>query len=268
MRGILSSAQFCDTCGPMARSVEDVALLLDAISGYDRFDIASIDHPKEDYRTLMRRPVSGLRMGIPRKPYFDDLDPEIEKSIEAALKALGTLTHSIKDVALPPLDDFFELESAEFSAYHHRLQRQGYAELYRKFKPDLLIENSASPSEKCNETLDAYVQGRWDLEQLRRTADQVFADFDVVVLPTVKFMPPRIEDVLKYGETGPKGRTLWKNTRPFNIYGWPAISLPCGFSSSGVPIGLMIAGPKFSEGKLLALAHAYERGFIGPSRRS
>jgi aspartyl-tRNA(Asn)/glutamyl-tRNA(Gln) amidotransferase subunit A len=267
-RGIMSGRQSFDTCGPMARSVEDVALLLDAISGYDALDIASVDHPKESYRTLMRQPVSGLRVGIPRKPYFDDVDLEINKSIEAALKVVGTLTHSNKEVELPPIDLFSEVEDAEFAAYHHHLQRQGYAELYRKFNPDFLAENSALPSEKCNEALDAYVLRRWDLEQLRRTADQVFSDFDVVVLPTMKFMPPRIDDVLKSGETNAKGQTLWENTRPFNIYGWPAISLPCGFSSSGMPIGLMIAGPKFSEGRLLALAYAYERGFIERSQRS
>lgn len=263
IRGILSNWPSKDTCGPMARSVEDVALLLHAIAGYDRLDIFSIDHPKEDYRTLMRHTVSGLRVGIPRKPYFDELDPEIEKSIEAALKVIGTLTHSIKDVALPPVGDFASVDSAEIFASHHRLQRQGYAELYRKFSPDLLIENCAHPSEKCNEALDAYVQGRWDLELLRRTADQVFSDFDVVALPTMKFMPPRIEDVLEHGETTPKGQVAYENTAPFNSYGWPAISLPCGFSSSGMPIGLMIAGPKFSEGRLLALAYAYEQGFDG-----
>jgi aspartyl-tRNA(Asn)/glutamyl-tRNA(Gln) amidotransferase subunit A len=262
MRGILSSSRSFDTCGPMARSVEDVALLLDAIAGYDPLDIASAEHSKESYRTSMRQAVSGLRVGIPRNPYFDDLDPEIEKSIEAALKVLGTLTHGIKDVALPAVDERarLEVEGAEYVAYHHLLQRQGYAGLYRKFRPDLLIENRALPAEKCHEALDAYVQRRWDLELLRRTADQVFADFDVVALPTMKFMPPRIEDVLKHGRnTGPKGQTLYENTAPFNWYGWPAISLPCGFSSSAVPIGLMIAGPKFSEGKLLALAHAYEQ---------
>jgi len=269
MRGIMSSSRSLDTCGPMARSVEDVALLLDAVSGYDVLDIVSADHPKENYRASMRRPVSELRVGIPRKPYFDDLDPEIEKSIEAALDVLGTLAHSMKDVALPSVDEEarVKVEGAEFLAFHHRLQQSGYAELYRKLKPELLIENSSTPPGKEGEALDAYVLSRWDQEQRRRAADQVFSDFDVVALPTMKFMPPRIEDVLRHGRKGPKGQTLYENTAPFNSYGWPAISLPCGFSSSGLPIGLMIAGPKFSEAKLLALAYAYEQARIGGSPR-
>jgi aspartyl-tRNA(Asn)/glutamyl-tRNA(Gln) amidotransferase subunit A len=243
----------------MARTVEDAALLLDAIAGYDLLDIASVEHPKESYAASLRQPVSALRVGIPRSPYFDDLDPEIEKSIEAALKVIATLTHGIKDVALPSVGDLASLEIAEFLAYHHRLQRQGHAELYRKFKPELLIENSARSATECNDALDAYVLGRWDLEQFRRSAGRVFSDIDVLALPTMKSMPPRIEDVLKHGETSPSWAALWENTRPFNIYGWPAISLPCGFSSSGVPIGLMIAGPRFSEAKLLALAYAFEK---------
>lgn len=268
MRGILSSSRSFDTCGPMARSVEDVAMLFDAIVGYDPLDIASSDRPPENYRTLMQQPVSGLRVGIPRKPYFDGLDPEIGKSVEAALHALGALTRSVKDIELPPASDHI-LEVAEYFAYHHRLQQQGYVEQYRKFRPDLLIENREwPPAEKCGETLDAYVQGRWDLEQLRRTADRAFADFDVVALPTMKYMPPRVAEVLKNGEAGPNGQTLFMNTRPFNVYGWPAIALPCGFSSSGLPIGLMIAGPKFSEGKLLALAYAYEQRFLSRARQS
>jgi aspartyl-tRNA(Asn)/glutamyl-tRNA(Gln) amidotransferase subunit A len=257
MRGILSGYRSFDTCGPMARSVEDVALLLDAITGFDALDMTSIDHPRENYRTAMGRPVSELRIGVPRKPYFDDLDPEVEKSVETALKILGTLTHSIKDAVLPPMLDFSALENAdtEIFAHNHHLRPQDFARLDRKLAPDSVTESPARP-QKCVETMDTYVQKRWQFERVRSTADQAFSAFDVVALPTMKRMPRRIEDVLEHGDDA---ATLIQNTKIFNIYGWPAISLPCGFSSVGVPIGLMIGGPKFSEGKLLALAHAYEQ---------
>lgn len=105
----------------------------------------------------------------------------------------------------------------------------------------------------------AYIRGRWELERIRRTIDRAFADVDLVVLPARRVLAPRLADFAKnlYDST-PKDPSI-ANFDAFNVYGIPAVSVPCGFSKGGLPIGLMIAGPHFSEGKVLALANAYEQ---------
>jgi aspartyl-tRNA(Asn)/glutamyl-tRNA(Gln) amidotransferase subunit A len=106
-----------------------------------------------------------------------------------------------------------------------------------------------------------YVQGLAALQRLRRTADAVFIDFDVLVMPTMKALPPTIETAMR-AESSPdiEDRPLFSidNTLTFNRLGLPALTVPCGFSSEGLPIGLMICGPRYSEGRLLALGAAYE----------
>jgi aspartyl-tRNA(Asn)/glutamyl-tRNA(Gln) amidotransferase subunit A len=104
-----------------------------------------------------------------------------------------------------------------------------------------------------------YIRGRWRLELLRRTIDDAFKDVDLVVLPTRRRTPRTVDAALKREETDVPRNPELENTGAFNVYGIPAISIPCGFTSKGLPVGLMIAGPRFSEGKVLAFAHAFEQ---------
>jgi len=104
-----------------------------------------------------------------------------------------------------------------------------------------------------------YIRGRWKLETIRRAIDDAFRDFDLAVLPTRRRTPRTVEAAIKREESDKPRNPELENTGPFNVYGIPAISIPCGFTSGGLPVGLMIAGPRFSEGKVLALAHAYEQ---------
>ncbi len=114
--------------------------------------------------------------------------------------------------------------------------------------------------EPCSEKIADYINSSWELTRIRRTIDDAFTDFDLVALPTMRLLPPTINDALSR-EEDPKPREpeIDNNCRPFDVFGIPAISIPCGFSKSGLPIGLMIAGPRFSEGRVLALALAYEQ---------
>ncbi|MBZ5605209.1 MAG: amidase, partial [Acidobacteriia bacterium] len=104
-----------------------------------------------------------------------------------------------------------------------------------------------------------YVRARWKLEEIRRTIDDAFTDFDLVVLPTRRHTPRTVDASIKREETDKPRNPELENTGQFDVYGIPAISVPCGFTSSGLPVGLMIAGPRFSEGRILALAAAYEK---------
>lgn len=102
IRGIVPLTVSLDHCGPITRTVEDTAMILNILAGYDKLDITSVEHPKEDYVAGMKQPVGGLRLGIPRAPFFDLLDDDVAKSVEDAIQVLAQLTMSVKDVTLPP----------------------------------------------------------------------------------------------------------------------------------------------------------------------
>ncbi|HEY9138020.1 MAG TPA: amidase family protein, partial [Terriglobus sp.] len=111
-----------------------------------------------------------------------------------------------------------------------------------------------------------YIRAKFELHHLRRTIDQTFQDFDLLVLPTERIFPFTVEESFEMsaeaqvvGGVSPKQMIIIANTYPFNMYGIPALTMPCGFSSTGLPIGITIAGPRFSEGKLLAVASAYQK---------
>src|SRR5580658_6310463 len=102
IRGIVPLTLSLDHCGPITRTVEDAALILNVLAGYDKLDIASVEHPKEDYVAGMKQPIGSLRLGIPRAPFFDMLDSDVAKMVEDAIAVLGKITKSVKDVSLPP----------------------------------------------------------------------------------------------------------------------------------------------------------------------
>jgi aspartyl-tRNA(Asn)/glutamyl-tRNA(Gln) amidotransferase subunit A len=129
---------------------------------------------------------------------------------------------------------------------------------YIAIAPDLL---SGMAPNGGGTALD-YVKGMWENQLLRRTVDDAFtlAGVDVVIVPTQRILPPALDDLIKRAyDTKPADPAVTSNCFQFNVFGLPAISIPCGFSKSGLPIGLQIAGPRFSEGKILALAAAYEK---------
>ena len=264
IRGIVPLTYSLDHCGPMTHTVQDAALLLTTMAGYDKLDIASVEHPHEDYTQSMKQPVAKLRLGVPRAPYFDRLDAETATTMEAALLVLKSLVASVKDVQLPSTGGFSSLAlNAETQVYHQQLYRrdkQGYSMSIRRSLESGVKALDDVSEEPCSEKVGDYIQSNWDLIRMRRTIDDAFTDFDLVAMPTMRLLPPTINEALSR-EEDPKPREpeVDNNCRPFDVFGIPAISIPCGFSKSGLPIGLMIAGPRFSEGRVLALAHAYEQ---------
>jgi aspartyl-tRNA(Asn)/glutamyl-tRNA(Gln) amidotransferase subunit A len=258
IRGIVPLVVSLDHCGPLTRSVEDAALMLQTLAGYDRLDIASTQHNAEDYAAAMQQSVSSLRIGIARQPFFDKLDPAVGSAMEAAIAVIGKLTRQTIDVSLPPTNGYgFELYS-EASAYQ---------ENYLKKDAGRYMDGTREELEKgWNRDQNDYIRATWDLALLRRTIDDAFSNFDLVILPTMRDLPGQIDAPAapKAHATGPRENPFeWmdcvENNEAFNVYGIPAISVPCGFSDAGLPIGMMIAGPRFSEGRILALASAYER---------
>lgn len=249
IRGIIPLTLSLDHCGPITKTVEDAAMILNVLAGYDKLDIASVEHTKEDYVSAMKQPVAGFRLGIPRAPFFDLLDADVAKSVEDALAVLAKLTRSMKDVNLPPTRDI--TLNGEVYAYHEPM--------FTKSPGRYMIPTRRSLQNAANGKAADYIRGKWKLELLRRTIDDSFQDFDLVALPTRRHTPRTIKDSIQREESDKMRNPELENTGQFNVYGIPAISIPCGFTHDGLPIGLMLAGPRFSEGKVLALARAYEQ---------
>lgn len=257
IRGIIPLSVSLDHCGPIVKTVEDAAILLNALAGYDKLDIASLEHAREDYTAAMKAPISGLRLGIPRAPFFDLLDADVGKAVEDAIGVLANMTAGVKEVSLPPVRDINL--AGESYAYHEEFYTHGAGRY--QIPTRRALQNGA------NVKAAEYIRDRWKLDLLRRTIDDAFASFDAVVLPTRRRTPRKIDAAIKREESDKPRNPELENTGHFNIYGIPAISVPCGFTTAGLPVGLMIAGPRFSEGRVLALANAYERATSWHSRK-
>jgi aspartyl-tRNA(Asn)/glutamyl-tRNA(Gln) amidotransferase subunit A len=234
--------------GPMCRSVADTALLLSAIAGYDPHDSTSVKTAMVDYTAALRAKVSALRLGIPRAVFYDRLDPEIEAALVKALGVLRRLTADMREVVLTSISDKVapNIVLAENYAFH---------EPYFLKTPQLYHATIRSNLQQASKvTTSAYIESRRELDEARRAIATLFSKVDLLVTPTTAVPPSTIEEALHLGiELDLK---LIRNTAPFNVYGLPTISIPCGFTSSGLPIGMQISGPHFGDGKVLALAHA------------
>jgi aspartyl-tRNA(Asn)/glutamyl-tRNA(Gln) amidotransferase subunit A len=249
IRGIIPLTLSLDHCGPITRTVMDAAMMMNVLAGYDRLDIASVEHPAEDYVAALAQPVDGFRIGIARAPFFDLLDADVARVVDEALRVVATLTRRMSDTMLPSTRDI--TLGAETFAYHE--------ESIGRAPGRYMIPTRRSLQSGASAKAGEYVRSRWRLELLRRTIDDAFRDVDLVVLPTRRRTPRTVDASIKREETDVPRNPELENTGAFNAYGIPAISVPCGFTSKGLPVGLMIAGPRFSEGKVLALARAFEQ---------
>ncbi|HWO18341.1 MAG TPA: amidase, partial [Kofleriaceae bacterium] len=258
-RGVIPFLPSRDHVGPMTRTVEDAALLLQALAGYDEADLTSEDQPVPDFAAAMQAPIASLRIGVPRAHYFDKLDPEIAAAALAALGVLRKLTASMRDVALPAVTHLQPLATAEAYAYHERWITQ---------TPHLYQASVRRRIEAGGKVTAAqYFQGQQEHLRAKREVRAVFRDVDVLVTPTVKRPARTITDAIARLASEKPLPPEASNTSPFSIYGLPAISVPCGFTKLGLPIGLQIAGPHFQEGRVLAVARAYEQATPWHTRR-
>ena len=256
-RGVIPLSWSLDHVGPMARTVADTALLLQVIAGYDAQETTSEKMDVPDYAQAFGAKVSSLRIGVPREFFFADLDPEIDAATKEALSILEKLTAGLRDVALPAntmetLRDV--VRAAEAYAYHREFVNKT-PELYQ---PLTLKRIRAG----ADVTTPAYIQGRRDLAQVRRTAAKWLEAVDVLITPTLPIPPAAISD-LHADDILPAVR----NTSPFDVNSWPAISLPCGFTRQSLPMGLQIIGPPGGEAVVFQLAHAYEQATDWHKRR-
>lgn len=249
-RGVIPLSWTLDHVGPLCRTVEDAALMLGVIAGYDELDPATVDVPVPDYSRAVSLQASKLRLAIPRAPFFDSLDVEIASAVDTAIEMLRKLTSTVGDITLPtanlPVDQIYaEVRGVEAYTYHSKW----IAESPEKYQvvTRQRIQNSADVKSA------SYMQARRQLDLLRREIRNVFAKVDLLITPTLPNSPVTIAQ-----GSDPTAVSI-RNTVPFDVLGLPTISVPCGFTSSGLPIGLQISGAPFAESTVLGLAHAYEQ---------
>ena len=258
--GVVPLSWSLDHVGPMCRTVADTALVLQAIAGYDPADVNSIDAPTPDYSRALSQKVAVLRIGIPRALFYEELDPEIEHAVNDALQVIRRSTASMQDVTLPSYQRLpvVAAEAYAFHAPYVTKTPQLYQSLTRR-----RIEGGAGIS-----TSD-YIAGRRELDRLRRTVADVFSAVDLLVTPTAPILPMTVDEAMNIPTVPAPGGVApaLRNTQPFDIFGLPTISVPCGFSRAGLPIGLQISGPRLGEPQVLALARAYEQATDWHRRR-
>jgi aspartyl-tRNA(Asn)/glutamyl-tRNA(Gln) amidotransferase subunit A len=252
-RGVVPMSWTLDHVGPMCKTVEDAALMLAAIAGYDALEPTSVDTPVADYIRAIGVPASKLRIGVARKPFFDNLDPEVANAIEAAIDVVKKLTAGVVDVEVPSSGNITDVWNPEIYAYHQAWITKT-PELYQDATRNLI-----QAAGKANSA--TYAHARRQLDVVRRDIKKVFATVDLLITPTQR----NVAQLIGGPPAGGAGGLV--NTAAFDIYGLPTISVPCGFSNSGLPIGLQISGNHFAETTVLSLAHAYEQATEWHERR-
>jgi aspartyl-tRNA(Asn)/glutamyl-tRNA(Gln) amidotransferase subunit A len=246
-RSVIPSAYSLDTIGPMTRSVEDAALMLQVLAGFDPEDSITADAPVPNYASGLRASISDLRVGIPRDYFFERLNPDVSAAVEAAINVLRPKVREMRDVVLPQFQ-FVENGSYNVELLHYQAQFfYKSPELYHPWSRKELTEMESVTAVNYVETLKR-------LRECRRDIRKIFQTVDILLLPTKRDVAPTIKATIEESYRRPPS-----NTSAFNRFWTPAISVPCGFSRDGLPIGLQIVGPSFSETRVLAVAYTYQQ---------
>ena len=258
-RGVVPLCWSFDHTGPLCRTVEDAALMLQVIAGYDAGDPVSVNVPVPNYSAALTLATKGLRVGIPRNFFYDVLESDVRAAVEEAVEAIRPMVRSLTDVVLPPVLDLADAGTAEFYAYHKdTFERAG-----GMYQPSTRrnLEGAAKSSGA------SYVLAHRMLEERRKQVARVFDTVDVLVAPTVKYAPKTIKYWQEQLEVEKPLPPLVWNTWIFNIFGLPAMSVPCGLTTAGLPVGAMFAAAAFAEEKVIALGQAYQRATDWHRRR-
>jgi aspartyl-tRNA(Asn)/glutamyl-tRNA(Gln) amidotransferase subunit A len=258
LRGVIPLSWNLDHAGPMARSVRDIAILLQVIAGYDPQDAWSVEMPVENYLTIHEDGVRGWRIAVASDGYFTDtevVDGEVQSAVIQVAKVFESLGAQVEQVPFPNAREAAMVNGlmtpSDAAAFHH----QRLAENPQGFGQDVL---------KRLQTGAAYTSTEYSLARrmqtiLRCQFKEFFNEFDLLLTPTTPITAP----VRGSADPFDRPRILTRFTAPYNLTGLPALSIPCGWSSEKMPIGLQIVGKPWAERKVILAGELYEqrRGF-------
>jgi aspartyl-tRNA(Asn)/glutamyl-tRNA(Gln) amidotransferase subunit A len=273
--GLIAFASSLDQIGPITKDVEDAAILTRIISGYDQNDSTSVNQDVPDYSVSLGKDIKGLKIGIPKEYFVEGMDPQVKSIIEEAINKLKSLGAVSNQVSLPhtqyAVPVYYIIATAEASSnlarfdgvqYGYRAKSDSLIEMYKKTRAEGFGEEA-----KRRIILGTFAlsHGYYDAYYLRalkvRTLikndfDAVFKEFDFIVAPTSP------TPAFKIGERAEDPLKMYLSdiyTISVNLAGIPAISIPCGFTKDGLPVGLQIMAKPFNEEMLFRLAHAFEQ---------
>jgi len=249
-RGVIPLSWNLDHVGPLTRTVRDAARMLTVLAGFDPHDPASVNFPVDDYSTHLEDNVRGLRVAVAVGEYVESIDSEVRNVVETAIQAFKELGAILEKV------DCSWLEAMALA--NSRMTQADGAAYYREqlsFHPGMFgsdvrqrLENGAAV------TSSEYVLARQKQSESRRFCEQLFEKYDILLLPTTPISAPKVEDT----QAIEAARQLTRFTAPFNLTGLPALSVPCGFTASNLPIGLQIVAKHWGEAKILQAGNAYQ----------
>jgi aspartyl-tRNA(Asn)/glutamyl-tRNA(Gln) amidotransferase subunit A len=256
--GAIPRSWSLDCVGPLARTAQDCALLAAAIAGRDPMDSTSSHLPVPDYAAALRRPVTGLRIGVPQNFFFDELDSSVRARLDAALDVLEACGMRRVAVTVPDQERVYTISDAlgksEAATMHGRWIRER-PEDYSLFVRSRIEAGFHVPATRYLEALQ--LRGRF----LADFVAHAFANADVLLVPVVSLQVPRLAET-EVGNPADVQRVivrLTRCTRTINYLGLPGLSVPCGFTDNGMPTGFQLIGRPFAESTLLRIAHAYQQ---------
>lgn len=272
IRGIVPLTWSLDHCGPIARTVEDAATVLGIVAGYDRLDLQSVDYPVPDYAAAIGAPVAQFRLGISPQ-FYDGLEPGVADAMDAATVVLVKMTKGAKEIELPSI--LGTGANSEGGVYREEL-----GNAFVRAETETADTGGGAAAGGAgggaggrggggSRAVD-YIREWRALRLVRRTVDdEVFRkqEVDLIVTPTLREVAWSIEEELTRAANARARNPKPGNTRALDDYGLPTITVPCGFSRTGMPIGLQISGANWREADVLALAHAYQQATDWHTRR-
>jgi aspartyl-tRNA(Asn)/glutamyl-tRNA(Gln) amidotransferase subunit A len=265
--GLVPLSWSLDHPGPMTKSVYDAAVMLRAMAGYDPKDPVTLNAPVPDYTQTLRDGVSGLRIATDPAYAFSHVDNAVGVAVKQALRVLQDLGAELVETTLPRLD---EANDATLLIIRLDALAAGHEEFLRTRPEDYEPGGARERLEKGLEIRGVdYARAQRVRQWLRRDFETLFEEVDLIAFPTCAIPAPRLDqpEITIDGETTAVTVPLTRYTRIFNLAGLPAISVPCGFSSDELPIGLMLAGPHLDEATVLRAAYAYEQATEWHERR-
>ncbi len=255
--GVYPLAWSLDTVGPMTRTVLDSAIILNALAGHDPRDPSSADVPREDFTAGIDEGLRGLRIGIPDDFFYDVIDPEVAAAVCAAAGVLAELGASVERCSIPVLNHVLGISGTILMA-------EAAETLFDKLRDrpaDIGEDVKARLHQGALTPAVDYIAAQRARTAYNEQLNEAMSEFDLLLAPTVATGAPRIDQrvVEVAGEEVDAMSLMSRLTRPFNLTGQPTISVPCGFTSDGLPIGMQLAGRAWEERTILRAANAYEQ---------